>query len=482
MPEPRQHAVSRLRDVGRPGSETASVSHELPDDKAAQLHLQLYNKLATALSLRGVVGQDSKSLLSLQVPGLDIRPGMDPKDPRTQYYVSNALDRTLLCSWEVVQGSATITDVYKAILDGKETPVVSLSPEQRAQLDRAELLLTHADGQPTEKYIAYEARQLAYLTALDDYEAAAATYENGGPPVPKTLLLKLLAAEKAWANEGFKREVESAMAVIEALEGLEPAHLWRKLATRFRDYTRELDPAMGSQFQYVTSNPPYEQWFDSNGWSDFRFDPTDFENQKGTGGGGLNGAGCCCCGCHGTNDALASRARSSAFLASRPAEGGPDDPLPFSPTAFKLTARLRRIDIIRPWLDANIFYSRAWRWSEASVAYGVVVSTGGDVAGRLPPTGVMPVLPTTAILAADIAIAWDDGDVTLDQVRRRLSQGHEVRIGPFRLTELPAEHHEITIPGPQLIGFVSQLIPKCPNPDPLLTWPLQVAKSGLWPL
>lgn len=448
---------------------------DLPPDTSAQLYLQLYNKLATALSLRGVVGSDSKSLLSLLLPGQDIRPGLDPADRKTQYYVSNALNRTLLCNWSAVTGSATISDVYRSVLDGKETPTITLSPEQRRELDEAESILFHVDGSPTARYAGYQDLQLAYLAAQDDYEAARATFENGGPIVPPELISARDKAEHKWVQDGFKREIDAAIATVAALEGRDPALYWRKLARLYDDYTMTLDPETGSQFQYITSNPPYERWFDPAGWSDFRFDDSDFANQRGTGGGGLISSQCCCCRAGG------GISRSPALLAGKFANAAHEESIGVSPSKFRLTGRIRRVEIIRPWLNPNVFYSRAWRWSPASVSYGIVVSSGGDIAGRIIPTGVMPVLPTTAILAADVIVRWEDGGVTGKRIRDKLNGGYLVRVGPFRLRQPPNDSGEIIIPGPQLIGFISQLIPVCPNPDPLFPWPSNATAEGYWP-
>ena len=93
---------------------------KLPPDLSAQLFVQFYAKLATSLSMRGVVGADNNAILSLELPGLYIRTHLDPNDPDTQYYVANALNSTLACSWLVTRGAATVTDVYKSILTARK--------------------------------------------------------------------------------------------------------------------------------------------------------------------------------------------------------------------------------------------------------------------------------------------------------------------------------------------------------------------------
>jgi hypothetical protein len=110
------------------------------------------------------------------------------------------------------------------------------------------------------------------------------------------------------------------------------------------------------------------------------------------------------------------------------------------------------------------------------VAYGSVISTGGDIAGAVLPTGVMPVLPTTAIMARDLVIVWQDS-----QAAARVLAGTVSSLGPFLLTggRQAEDEHRLEVPDPQIVGFLSPLIPRCPNPDPALPWPLQDSTPGL---
>jgi hypothetical protein len=429
-------------------------------DLAAQLRVQLYSKLAAALSLAGTPRRDTQSLLSILIPGLYVRPHMDPNDPATQYLISNALNPTLASSWLYQPGAATVTDVYRSILDGKEVPLVELDKRQREQLDAARAYLLLPDGQPTETYRRYLEYELDYLTAQDDYEAALATEHNGGPKVPEQVITARDRAARKWEHDGHRADVERALRTIEALEGLEPHVLWSRLSERFREYTRRY--AIDSEYQLVEANPPYQQWFQEFGWSDFRFDNQDFDNQRRAGGAGMQ-QGCC----------------TECRRPPVPSPPAVPEVVHLATPAFLLTCRVRRIQIIRPWLDTTVLFSRAWRWSTASVAYGTLVSTGGDIAGALTPTGVMPLLPTTAILARDVEIDWQDADGTAAATAacQHLALGRELALGPFRLTKATIDDGgHISMPDPQLIAYISVLIPRCPNPDPTLPWPLHAER------
>jgi hypothetical protein len=236
----------------------------LSPDLENRILVQLYSKLASTLSAAQVVRRPSDVLLSLMIPGLYIKANLDPDDPRTGYYVSNALDATLHCSWLVEHGPGTVSDIYRSILDGKETPLVHLTPEQQRALDEARDYLMQADGQPTRAYAKCLAYRLQYFTALDAYEQALATERNGGPKVPARVTKALV--ELAWREHGHQDEVDIAIATVAQYEAFEPELFWARLAARFREWTRSVD--IDSSYQYVTSNPPFREWFKEFGWSE----------------------------------------------------------------------------------------------------------------------------------------------------------------------------------------------------------------------
>jgi hypothetical protein len=425
----------------------------LSPDLEGRALVQLYSKLASTLSASQTVGSRSGALLSLMIPGLYINPNLDPKDPRTAYYVSNALDATLRCSWLVAYGAGTVSNIYKTILDGKQTPLVHLTPAQRQELDVARAYLYQANGEPSAAYSEYLVAQLAYLTALDAYEQALATERNGGQRVPPRIEKALRMAERAWREDGHQADIDRALATVAEYEAFEPHVYWAQLAAQFREWTRSVDIA--SEYQYVASNPPFHEWFKDFGWSELRFDETDFENQPRSGAIGVGDA--CVCACCG--------ARADRGLVSETAA------IDVMPTSILVTCQLKRVEIIRPWMNALVFRSRAWRWSPASVGYGTIISTGGDLAGSLVPTGALPVLPTTAILVRELEIDWTDDGSLAHRLTQCQEAGLEIRLGPFRLTRAAVVGGHISMPHPQLVGYLSELLPRCPNPDPVLRWP-----------
>ncbi len=476
------------------------------DEKAE--FVQLYSKMAQSLAVSGVVGQNPSDLLSLQLPGIVVKPGLNPKDPETEYYVSNFLNLTLECDYVATSKAASVSDVYRLILDGKELPLIDLSAAEKEKLKQARDHLVGPDGGRSPDYVAYINYANRFYSAKDTLEAAQATHDNGGPPVSEAIREAYEQASRDWQEDGHKDDIEKDLAIVAQLEGRDPFPYWHSLSKRYSQHTHTL--ANGSQYQSVTSNPPYEHWFDMDLWTPFSFDESDVRKQRRSGGVGMRGTGCCCLcaqqyfdagrvpasygapglpahfnlGPHLNRPVAPARHRISNIMSAwHDSSLDAEEPLPFgaSQSEMKLECSFKRINIVRPWMDANLFYSRLWRWSPQSIGWGITVSTGGNVAGNETATGVMPVLPMTALLAKDIklTIASASAGAWLDQ---QLEAGKTVRYGPFRLNNVarapsttrmasgaPAN---VELSGaPQIFGYISTIFPECPNPDLTLPWP-----------
>ncbi|ALX06176.1 hypothetical protein AERYTH_16470 [Aeromicrobium erythreum] len=447
--------------------------------------VQLYSKIAQALAVSGVVGQSPDALLSIQWPGIVVTPHLDPDDPETKYMVSNLLNAALECNYVVTPKAGLVSDIYQLILNGKETPEIGLSPEQKAELAKAEGYL-EVDGEPSPQlrdYVEYEA---VFYAAQDLLFEARATEQNGGPLVPPEVIARYREARQAWDEHGHREEVETALATVKQLQAREPYVYWQQLADRFDTGTERL--ANGSAFQVVDSVPRYKDWFRDEQWTPFRFDPDDFANQPRSGGTGMRGCdGRCCCSVRSGDEVSPGRMpawnRQSSILAARHVESGMDEAGPAASGAespFFLSCSMKRISIVRPWMDSSVFSSRLWKWSAQSIGRGTVISTGGSVVGNEPATGVLPILPTTALLVKDVELILSSREA-YDWILDKIEAGREVRYGPFSLNAYsePSTRHLRMVPGasgvvsgsPQILGFISTLIGRCPHPDMTLPWP-----------
>jgi hypothetical protein len=476
-------------------------SHQNGADDAE--FVQLYSKMAQTLAVSGVVGQNPSALLSIQIPGVVVPPGLNPDDPETEYYVSNLLNTSVECNYVVTPKAGLTSDVYKLILDGKETPLVDLTPLQKEELRLAEEYLYEPGGGITPAFQAYIDCAEIFYAAQDALFADEATYKNGGPEVPPAARERYEQAKALWRGQGHKNQVDEALATIRQLQGRNTHVYWQALADRFGRSTLRLEN--GSEFQRVDSLPRYKEWFKDELWTPFTFDEKDYTRQPRSGGTGMHGRCRCCCDGDGSTgrwdgagmadaDEGSSKAGSNkagsnkAWLdqswmlaASAGARGGAERG-PAAGVAGQMTLKcsIKRVIIVRPWMDVSVFHSRLWKWSPHSIGRGIVISTGGSVAGNQIATGVLPVLPTTALLAKDIEVTTTS-QAMLDWMRTHLQAGQKVRYGPFLLDEIrsPRESERASIPAivgvasgaPELFGYISTIFGKCPNPDMSLPWP-----------
>ncbi|QGM46389.1 hypothetical protein [Methylocystis heyeri] len=462
------------------------------DDKEAEF-IQLYAKLAQTLAVSGVVGQNPSALLSIQIPGIVVPVGLDPQDPETEYYISNLLNIAVECNYVATPKAGLTSDVYKLILDGKELPLIELSPQEKEKLREAERYLFEGD-RITPAYQAYIDYAEKFYAAQDTFFACEATHENGGPEVPAEVRERYRQAEGEWRSQGNKEQVETALATIRQLQGREPYAYWQALADRFAASTMRLPN--GSQFQRVDSIPRYKEWFRDELWSPFSFDEKDYERQRRSGGPGMRGRCRCCADCGGSIGWTPDRGLGgleaasdgawrdeSNILAVGPCAGLSAERGPLASVAagqMKLKCSIKRITILRPWMDVSVFHSRLWKWSPQSIGRGIVISTGGSVAGNRIATGVLPVLPTTALLAKDVELITTSSDVA-EWFRAGLSAGRRLRYGPFLVDDIrpPSSDEKKNAPAaagvitgsPQLFGYISTIFDQCPNPDMTLPWP-----------
>lgn len=454
-------------------------------DWNAELFTKLYSKMSLALGvtpnkdteLHGMLGQEPprryrsvqagvespQFLLAILNPGQYIPANMDPDiKPNDRYALSVLFNSVPQFSWVYRPAATTISNAYRSILEYKQVPIVSLTPEQRAKLEAAQTTV--------EKYeVVYDSCQGLYWDALDAYDAAYATWVNGGPPVPRSLKLKLQAALDKWDRDGHRSAVDSATAVISTYEALEPETFWFRLKQRYDTGT---DSAVDSSpFQVVGLAPPYRSWFGDAGWTTFTFDQKDMDNQHQSQAIGVSG-----------------RLEGEYGIFRISGDGSYEKDSSFvkmNQTELNFSCKLFRIALDRAWMNPLVLASRAWRWNEGTPTFGSHLSTGGDIFNDVAPTGEMTVIPTAAILSKDLHIKGSFDNTIVEQMNQKIAANASVGIGPFTISgRFNMEDHSgsekgtiatngISAPDVQLVAYVCEVLPQSPNPDPALKWPSQ---------
>ncbi|KYQ94265.1 hypothetical protein DLAC_04565 [Tieghemostelium lacteum] len=138
---------------------------------------------------------------------------------------------------------------------------------------------------------------------------------------------------------------------------------------------------------------------------------------------------------------------------------------------FSMSVDLLQLPILRPWFDASIFQSRAWKWTDQ-------ISDGKE-----PRSGMMPVYATSVILAKNLKIKLNMSSEKNKAAFSKIETSTSASYGPFAIKG-SYSHEEgdssfnskvsddgIEADGLQIIGFICYKVPLSPNPDPSLDWP-----------
>ncbi len=144
-------------------------------DWNAELFARLYSKMAAALGVTPRSDRGEQPLLAICNPGQYLPAGLDPATKlRDKYALSVLLDAVPQFSWVYRRAGPTISGTYKSVLDDKETPLTTLTPEQKRKLENAEgVVARYAD--------AYAQSRDKYLALQVEYDSADASFVNGGP-------------------------------------------------------------------------------------------------------------------------------------------------------------------------------------------------------------------------------------------------------------------------------------------------------------
>jgi len=449
-------------------------------DWNAQLFTKLYSKLALSLGvtpkddteLRELLGQtppprypsvvpgnDSpQSLLAIFNPGQYIPANLDPETKAVDRFdLSIMLDAVPQFSWVYKPAATTVSNAYQTILENHEAPLTTLSPDQRVKLDEADATVAKYEA-------AYEKYQYEYFDALDVYDEAYATFINGGPPIPRSAKLKLQAALDKWDRDGHRSAVEAATAVIVKYDALDPEVFWSRLLKNYTTGTETAPPS--NVFQPVSVTPSYRDWLTDAGWSSFSFNQKDMDNQRQSEAIGVAGN---------------LDGQFGIFRVTGDGSWNKDwSYVHMDQTELTFSCQLFRVSLARTWMNPLVLSSRGWRFLAGTSG---PLSTGGDIFNDVVPTGPMTVIPTAAILSKDLQVKGTFDKTIVESMNQKITANASVGIGPFSIAgHFNMENHSgsekgtiasntITAPDIQLVAFVCEVLPTCPDPDPALKWP-----------
>jgi hypothetical protein len=430
--------------------------------------------------------QSSSTVLSLMKPGLAIN-SVDFRNPWTPGNLNGSIDAAINTSRLVdaaikmstvyTDSGNLITQVYKQILDGVSIPAQPPNPAIEKQLADADAVLYRTvditdpdtgDVVPTklqsqlhrdytDNQAAYSNARIAYVGAYFEAQKTA-TGKNTWPLIASTLQLPVKAAYDKWRAAGAdKVEQAMAIAVTSSQNALQKA--WKNAKDLYEGYGAILeDSATGLSVPIMRCSLLPSNWYSStsnSGWTTFDSASSNVStNQKSDytsyGGSASYSLGLFSIGGSGGHS-------SSSQHASAETKG------------LRISFKYTLVTIRRPWMTFNLLGTKGWNLGNL---YSKGQLSNGSKDGQ--DNAVMPLLPTAFVVVKDVVISatWSKSD--WDFITSKTSAGAGFGIGPFSISGKYANSKsnatytsaltdgKITVPGVQILGFISQVVPYGP--------------------
>jgi hypothetical protein len=305
---------------------------------------------------------------------------------------------------------------------------------------------------------AYNAARIAYIGAYLEAQKTA-TGRNTWPLLASTLQIPVKQAFDRWrAGDASKVEQNIAIKTTSTQNALQLA--WKEAQDLFTGYgvvLEETGTGMAPHIQRSTLLP--SDWHSSNsvssGWTTFdsrshsvsTSNTSDFTSYGGSAGFSLGIFSIGGSAGHSSQHQHASSETKGLYV------------------SFEYTL----VTVRRPWMTFNLLGTKGW--SLGNLYDKGMISNGTKVNQR---DSVMPLLPTSFVVARKIHIGatWAKSD--WDFIKSRTNTGGGFGIGPFSISGNYAHSHsqetfnsamaggEIIVPGVQIIGWINQVVPYGP--------------------
>jgi len=383
-----------------------------------------------------------------------------------------------------------ISSVYSDVLKYSKVIDLQLSDKEKEKLEKFRNLLTVT--KEVTDIITDETKQvtepgpvtLAYTAKMDDYLSEADEYMNlvidaqaaqGNDPEAvrrvaafankaKFMRKKMEAAWMAWIAQGYKNEYEQINAYIEQVTQKSMVLYKNELLQDFRN-SLLTSPQEGTagDFYYTTIVPG--NFATSPGWTRFTFYEQDFESHYSKSTSQWSAGGSVSFGLF----SVGASASGSKIEVDQNQKA----------TNFRAELEFTQVPIIRPWFKPGFFAMRGWTLDKLwDLNYDKKVSDGGEGKPEGKPDGRLVAYPINALFVRNVVLKSDQSQSQMNYMSSKISGGGRVGWGPFSIGgsysrgkekrdfTAHAEGGAVTIPGMQLIGFINNIIPKSPNPNP----------------
>lgn len=343
----------------------------------------------------------------------------------------------------------------------------------------AQALITNSDGTPTVHYSKYSKYE-------DDHIKAFSAFLTAKSPAERTMAnIAMQKVDKDWSLFGYRSEIDGARGVLSTndmrFDGPMVQHRIDVLNYYLAAGLAPTDIAGAFKAPASELSPAVDKWPDAAGWLGVKYSNDEINTHYSSstsssrGFGGLNLGFIQVAASGGGNNGSESRV-SKVYN-------------------FAYAFELKRIAIRRPWLDTEVFFEpAAWTWRQlASTTEYPLVATSADGAGKPVSSSKniydnvsidCALLPQELIIARNRVLVATVSKSDYSQITSSGSvSGGGGLFGIFgggggkswTTTEISSDANNVTFkveaPGIAVIGLVSEILPKLPNPNLKDNWP-----------
>ena len=339
-------------------------------------------------------------------------------------------------------GRKPLSEVWSMITEkGVPDPGPPLTPAQKQKLQSLRDL---CNDETSARMKAYIEDRNAYLEAETEKEDAifASYAEKKGGRVAPAILRKATDAEARWKNNGYKGEIEVALQELHELSNADPRVHWLNLRQDLKD---AMVPSV--KVPRVITIPQMEHWASDSGWIKFTFKMSDTANAKNS---------------NKSDFSYGAKVKIGFYKGGGSASGSSSAMKELnSDKSMSISLEFKKVLIIRPWLDWDVFLSNKW-----SLA-GSLISDGNG-------KGLLPLVTNAFILVRNVTFKSKAIEKYKTELEKEFHSSANASYGPFSVnasknTESKSEtggkkeaKGEITIKDPQIIGYFGTVVPKCP--------------------
>jgi hypothetical protein len=375
--------------------------------------------------------------------------------------------------YTVMNGATKVSDTWWTILQGANgiPGELELSPEIQAAYDEAKAVLMDEDDLPTRQYE-------KYLEYSDEYDEAQQEYAQefadafGDPQRlatwPQQGVFFRKKVDKAWTrwnSLGHKQRIEAALNTL-AAQGQDPAvalisRAKQKLEQNLFDF-----PGVGLLPLTLMIPSGWADESDQQGWNTYSTSSSQRETHYTSSSTSYGGGG-------GFNLGFWS---AGASLDSKSSKQD------FSMEAKDLTISFSYmvVDVFRPWIGSELLNLDNWflfgDYPAGTISEGTMGQHVPDPDKGFEP-GFLPSLVTSLIVVKDLCIKWSDTEAEWQRKTSSISANASFGYGPFVVKghygkkehsfdlSTNSQKEGLTAPGIQLVGYVSQIMPRSPRQD-----------------